>query len=92
MIREIPGPIPAPPDGQALSADEVAYRRAHAKGLYAAAQAGDITTYAGWNEAEVRKHWPELWTLWAQYRRAEDRYHGHLLNTCLRLSLDKTTT
>jgi hypothetical protein len=88
LSREVPGAIPPPPDGQALSPVEVEYRRKHAPGLAKALyEYGDLTRYEGFHEGELRVHWPELWTAWTTAIRAENRLHLHMSNTMQRLGL-----
>lgn len=84
----IPRDIPTPPDATAnerahrLDAEAETWRTANV------AQVRNLLTVAlnyphlpvGWDEAAVRQHWPELWTLWNQYRQARQRLLAHVEN------------
>jgi hypothetical protein len=86
--RDVPGPAPAAPDGQELSAEERAYRIMHAPGIAAALQEyGDPTRYLHWNEEDVRRNWPELWQAWTQAMHAEGRLYRHGANVMARMGV-----
>jgi hypothetical protein len=76
--RGIPGPIPPAPDAQArMDAEAEAWMKENA------AQIADlILTHSdpALYEPDVRKHWPELWTLWQQARQAQERLRRHAIN------------
>jgi hypothetical protein len=71
-------PPPPPPDANAqvhrLDAEAEAWMQAHAPGILNAwLNTGDPSDTNHWDEAAVRKHWPELWTRWRALGQAKDR-------------------
>lgn len=84
LERGIPPPVPDDANERVhrVDAEAEAWRTANA------ALVRNLLTVAvsypdkpvGWDEAAVRQHWPELWTLWNQYRQARQRLLAHAEN------------
>ena len=73
--RDVPGPrTTANEEVHRLDAEAEAFMAAHALGIIEAwNRTGDPASYLGWDNAAVRQHWPELWSLWRAVHQAKDR-------------------
>lgn len=86
--RDIPAPVTDSANERAhrLDAEAEAFMKLHAS-TYALAierTLEDDREPAPWHEENIRKYWPELWTLWSQYRQARLRLLRHVGNVCKR--------
>jgi hypothetical protein len=84
LERSIPAPVPDDANERAhrVDAETTAWMKERAA-IYARsieAVLMDDHSPAPWHEAEIRQHWPELWTLWNQYRQARQRLLKHVDN------------
>lgn len=87
-LREVPGAIPAKPDGVQLTDEEREFRRKHVRAVAALLSVnGELEQYPHWNEEEFRRLWPELWSVWKQRKQAQVRLFAHLRKTLDMLGL-----
>jgi hypothetical protein len=93
LERSIPAPVPDDANERAHRVDAEAeeFMAEHAEGIIRAwnKYGGDLTAYGGWDEAAVRKHWPELWTRWRNLEQAKTRL-GALIDNELNRRWDST--
>lgn len=84
LERGVP-PKPPTPDEimNRLDAEAEAFMKEHAETYAIAVEEALRGTHvepAPWHEENIRRHWPELWSLWNQYRQARSRLIRHVLN------------